>query len=90
MRCRQLIVLSVLAAAPFQSRAMPLQPPWDDILVKHTWNTVPHNWETLGHPHAGTVIDLHVILKPKHEDALIDALYAVSDPRSPKCILFPL
>ncbi len=84
MRCRQLSVLSVLAAAPLSNFAMSLAPPWDDMRIKHTWNAVPHNWETLGHPPAGTTIDLHLALKPHHENALIDALYAVSDPWSPK------
>ncbi len=64
-----------------------LAPPWDDIRVKHIWDTVPHNWETLGHPPAGTTIDLHLALTPHHENALIDALYEVSDPRSPKHVL---
>ncbi len=93
MRCHQISVLSVLSvlfilAAPLPNFAKPLAPPWDDIRVKHTWNTVPHNWEALGHPPAGTTIDLHLALKPHHENALTAALYEVSVPRSPKHVLF--
>ncbi|KAH9073468.1 subtilisin-like protein [Lactarius deliciosus] len=84
MRFHQLSVLPVLAAVPFADSKSLLSPPWHDIRVKHTWNAVPHNWEALGHPPAGTTIDLHVALKPHHENALVDALYNVSDPRSPK------
>ncbi|KAH9063919.1 subtilisin-like protein [Lactarius vividus] len=84
MRCHQLSVISVLAVVPFANIAKPLVPPWDDLRVKHTWSTVPPNWESLGHPSAGTTIDLHFALKPYHENALVDALYEVSDPKSPK------
>ncbi|KAH8980544.1 subtilisin-like protein [Lactarius akahatsu] len=84
MRCLQFSVLYVLTAMPFANFATPLPPPWHDIRVKHTWNVVPPNWEALGHPPAGTTIDLHVALKPHHENALVDTLYKVSDPRSPK------
>src|SRR6266702_3577994 len=92
MRCHQLrlyvlSVLSVLAAAPLANFATSLARPWDDIRVKHTWNVVPPNWDTLGNPPAGTTIDLHVALKAHNENALIDALYKVSDPRSPKYVL---
>jgi len=88
MRCHQLSVLFVLAAAIFANFARPLAPSWDDLRVKHTWEAVPPNWETLGHPPAGTTIDLHVALKPHHENALADALHEVSDPRSPKYVLY--
>ncbi|KAH9043043.1 Pro-kumamolisin, activation domain-containing protein [Lactarius pseudohatsudake] len=87
MRRLQLSALSVLTAVPFANFAMHLPPPWHDIRVKHTWNAVPPNWEALGHPPAGTTIDLHLALKPHHENALVDALYNVSDPRSPKHVL---
>ncbi|KAI9451808.1 subtilisin-like protein [Lactarius psammicola] len=83
MRYHQFSVLSVLAAAPLANFATHLAPPWDNIRVKHTWNDVPPNWEALGHPPAGTTIDLHLALRPHHENALIDALYRVSDPESP-------
>ncbi|KAH9030363.1 subtilisin-like protein [Lactarius pseudohatsudake] len=84
MRCHQLSVISVLAVVPFADIAKPLIPPWDVLRVKHTWGAVPPNWESLGHPSAGTTIDLHFALKPNHENAVIDALYEVSDPKSPK------
>ena len=87
MRCHWLFVLSILAAGPLANFATPLAPPWDDMRTKHTWNSVPPNWEAVGHPPAGTTINLHIALKHHHENALIDALYAVSDPRSPKYIL---
>ncbi len=87
MRYPQLSVFSVLAAAALHNLAKPLAPPWDDIRVKHTWNAVPPDWETLGHPPTGTTIDLHLALKSHHESALIDALHEVSDPRSPKHVL---
>jgi hypothetical protein len=80
-------VLFVLAAAPLCDLSMPLAPLWDDMRVKHTWNAVPANWESLGHPPAGTTIDLHIALKPHRESALIDALYEVSDPRLPTYVL---
>ena len=47
--------------------------------------TVIH-WESLGCPPASTTIDFYVVLKPHHENALIDVLYEVSDPRHPKYI----
>jgi tripeptidyl-peptidase-1 len=53
---------------------------WDNMHTKHSWDTVPESWESLGHPPAGTTINLHVALKPVRESALIDALYEVSDP----------
>ncbi len=87
MRYHQLSVLSVLAAAPLANFATPHATLWDDIRVKHTWNDVPSNWETLGHPPAGTTIDLHVALQPHNENALINALYQVSTPKSPKHVL---
>ncbi|KAH9175612.1 subtilisin-like protein [Lactarius sanguifluus] len=84
MRYHQLSVISVLAVVPLANIAKPLVPLWDDLRVKHTWGAVPPNWESLGHPSAGTTIDLHFALKPNHENALVDALYEVSDPKSPK------
>ncbi|KAF8272665.1 subtilisin-like protein [Lactarius quietus] len=62
----------------------PLAPLWDNMQVKHTWNAVPANWECMGPPPSGTTIDLHIALKPHRENALIDALYEVSDPRNPR------
>ena len=84
MRYYQLSGISLLIAVPLYSLEKLLVPPWDDIRVKHTWNAVPPNWETLGDPPAGTTIDLHVALMPHNENALIDELYEVSVPGSPK------
>ncbi|KAI0306132.1 subtilisin-like protein [Multifurca ochricompacta] len=78
-----LSVLSVIAVVPFGSLATPLAPRWDDMRVKHNWNTVPQNWECQGHPPDGTTLDLRIALKPHREDALIDALYEVSNPKHP-------
>ncbi|KAI9438396.1 subtilisin-like protein [Lactarius psammicola] len=87
MRYHHLSVLTVLAAVPLANSATSLVRPWDDIRVKHTWNAVPSDWITLGHPPAGTTIDLHVAVKAHNENALIDALYNVSDPESPGHVL---
>lgn len=48
--------------------------------MKHTWHTVPANWESLGPPPTNTTIDLFIALKPRHKNALTDALYEVSSP----------
>ena len=47
--------LSVLAslliiAAPFISFATPLASSWGEIRVKHSWDTIPEKWESLGSP----------------------------------------
>ena len=57
---------------------------WDEMWVKHTWNAVPANWESLGDPPAGAIINLHMALKPDRERALIDALFEVSNPKHPR------
>ncbi|KAH8994205.1 subtilisin-like protein [Lactarius akahatsu] len=72
--------LSFLTATPLADFATPLTP-WGDVRVKHAWSSVPANWETLGCPSAGTTINLYIALNPRHDDALIDALYEVSDPK---------
>lgn len=87
MRYYWLSVLSVLAAVPLGELATPLAILWDDKRVKHTWPATPANWVSLGHPSSGTTIDLHIALKPHHENALIDALYEVSTPGHPKHVL---
>ena len=80
-------MLSTLAAAllggfatPLGGFATPLAPRWDEMRVKHAWNTVPDNWERLDHPPASTTIDLHLALKSHRENALTDVLYEVSSP----------
>ncbi|KAH9032341.1 Pro-kumamolisin, activation domain-containing protein [Lactarius deliciosus] len=83
MRYHWLYILSFLTATPLSDFATPLAP-WGDMRVKHTWSAFPANWETLGCPSAGTTIDLYIALNPHQEDALIDALYEVSDPKHPR------
>ncbi|KAH9177900.1 subtilisin-like protein [Lactarius sanguifluus] len=77
-------VLSVLATGLLGGLAKPLSPPWDDMHIKHSWNAVPRNWESPGHPPSGTTIDLYIALKPQRENALVDALYEVSKPGHPR------
>ncbi|KAH9054087.1 subtilisin-like protein [Lactarius vividus] len=76
-------VLSVIATALIGSLAKPPSP-WDDMHTKHSWNAVPRNWESLGHPPSGTTIDLYIVLKPQRENSLVDALYEVSEPGHPR------
>ncbi|KAH9054780.1 subtilisin-like protein [Lactarius vividus] len=83
MRHHWLYALSFLTATPLADFATPLAP-WADVRVKHAWSSIPANWETLGCPSAGTTIDLYIALNPHQEDALIDALYEVSDPKHPR------
>ena len=47
--------------------------------VKHTWHIVPANRESLGHPPAGTTIDLYISVMPEWESALVDALSEVNN-----------
>ncbi|KAH9170350.1 subtilisin-like protein [Lactarius sanguifluus] len=84
MRLHPLSVLSVLAFGPLSGLATPSPSHWDDIRAKHTRNSVPENWQNLGHPPADTTIDLHIALKAKNENALTDALIEVSSPGHPK------
>jgi hypothetical protein len=49
-----------------------LAPLWDDMWVKHTWDAIPANWESLGPPPTGTTVE------PRCENAFIDALYEAS------------
>lgn len=83
-----LSLLSVLAAVSL-SLATPISR-WDDMRLKHSWESIPEKWECQGHPPIGTTIDLRVALKPHRENALIDALYEVSDPRRSKYVFIPL
>ncbi|KAH9159987.1 subtilisin-like protein [Lactarius sanguifluus] len=76
----RLAVLSILSAVPFVYLATPPLPHWGDVCVKHTWNTVPANWESLGLPPPGTTIDLYIALQPHRGNALIEALHEVSTP----------
>ena len=81
------IYLIANAIVPLACHAIPITRNWDNMHTKHYWNTVPENWESLGHPPAGTTINLQVALKPERETALIDALHEVSDPGHPKYVL---
>ncbi|KAH9008241.1 subtilisin-like protein [Lactarius deliciosus] len=85
MRYHWFYVLAFLTATPLADFAKPLAP-WGDVRVKHAWSSVPANWETLGCPSAGTTIDLYIALNSRHDNALIDALYEVSDPKHPRHI----
>ncbi len=85
-----LSVTSVFTIGPLSGLAAPFASRWDNVHPKHTWGSVPENWVNLGHPPADTTIDLHIALKAQHENALIDALYEVSSPGRPKCVLSTL
>ncbi|KAI9435934.1 subtilisin-like protein [Lactarius indigo] len=80
MRYHWISVISTLSVVPFADLATVPPPPWGDVRVKHTWDTVPANWESLGPPPAGTTINLNIALKPDRKDALIEALHEVSNP----------
>ncbi|KAH9164895.1 subtilisin-like protein [Lactarius sanguifluus] len=84
MRYHCISVLSVLATGLLGGLAKLLSPPWDDMHTKHSWNAVPKNWVSLGRPPSGTTIDLYIALKPHRENALINALYEVSEPGHPR------
>ncbi|KAH9022850.1 peptidase S8/S53 domain-containing protein [Lactarius pseudohatsudake] len=77
MRYHLISVISVLAVILYGSLAKPFSPRWDDMRIKHSWNAVPENWESLGNPLRGTTIDLYVALKAHRENALIDTLYQI-------------
>ncbi|KAF8263390.1 subtilisin-like protein [Lactarius quietus] len=79
-RCNPLSVLFILAASLLGSLAAPHALRWGGMRVMHAWSAVPHNWVSLGHPHAETTINFHLALKSHHEHALINTLYEVSDP----------
>ncbi|SRR6266702_1091063 len=97
MRYRPLSLLSIF---PTSSLATPFTQRWDDVHVKHTWNSVLENRESLGPPPANTTIDLHIALNSNqgvlvvglehHENALINVLYGVSDSRYPNYVLVAL
>ena len=78
---RLLPVFSILATGPITGLAAPHTQRWGRMKVKHSWNAVPQYWESLGHPSADSSIDLYLALKPQHENAIIDTLLEVSDPR---------
>ncbi|KAH9176752.1 subtilisin-like protein [Lactarius sanguifluus] len=83
MRLHPLSVLSIVAIGPLRGLAT-FASRWDVVKAKHTWNSVPENWQNLGHPPSGTTIDFHIALKAQNENALIDVLHQVSSPGHPK------
>ena len=82
-------VLFFLGAVPLTDVATPVVP-WDDMKTKHTWNAIPDNWETLGHPPAGSNMDLHIVLEPDRKSALTDALSEISNPQHPRQVLLTI
>ncbi|KAF8267194.1 Pro-kumamolisin, activation domain-containing protein [Lactarius quietus] len=84
MRYYLFSVLFVLATGLLASLTTPVALDWDIMRMKHAWNSIPMNWESLGPPPVGTTMNLHIFLKPDRENALIDALYEVSNPEHPK------
>ncbi|KAH9167472.1 subtilisin-like protein [Lactarius sanguifluus] len=74
MRCHALSVLPILSALLLCGFATPLASRWDGMKVKHAWDAVPKNWQSLGHPSNQTTIDLHLALKSHREDAMVEAL----------------
>ena len=72
-------VFFILSAVPLADVAAPVVP-WGDMKIMHTWHDIPVNWETLGHPPAGSNMDLHIVLEPDRESALTDALSKISNP----------
>ncbi|KAH9054076.1 subtilisin-like protein [Lactarius deliciosus] len=74
MRYHWLYILSFLTATPLANFAA-LLAPWDDMRpIGRLWAARP----------PGTTIDLYIALNPHQENALIDALYQVSDPKHPR------
>ncbi|KAH9062380.1 subtilisin-like protein [Lactarius vividus] len=84
MRYYCVSALSVFVTGLLSGLAKPLSPLWDDIHVKHSWNTVPKNWVSPGRPPSGTTIDLYISLKPQPENALVNALQEVADLVAPR------
>ncbi|KAF8268680.1 subtilisin-like protein [Lactarius quietus] len=79
-------VLIFLAASTIggTAKATAFAPNWHNMHTKHKWNSIPGKWDSIGRPPVGTTIDLRIALKPQNENALIDTLYEVSDPRHPR------
>ncbi|KAF8269940.1 subtilisin-like protein [Lactarius quietus] len=77
-------VLYILSAVSLVDLATPPASIWGDTRTKHRWNAAPDGWESLGPPPVGITIVLYIALKPHSENALIDALHEVSNPRHQK------
>ncbi|KAH8997059.1 hypothetical protein EDB83DRAFT_2607062 [Lactarius deliciosus] len=84
MRYRWIAVLFLLSVAPLGGGSGIATSCWDNMRSKHSWKTIPENWECLGLPAADTMIDLYIALKPYRENALVNALNEVSDPGHPR------
>jgi hypothetical protein len=84
-----LSVLELLLSSRLACHAIrtPFPSPRDEMLVKHKWDAIPDHWVGMGQPPNSTMIKLHIALKPNRENALIDALHEVSQPRHPKHVL---
>ena len=81
--CWNMYWFSILSVSVLATASLGLATPLSSLghmRVKHSWGSVPEKWEFQGHCHVGTTIDLSIALKPHRENALIDALYEVSDP----------
>ncbi|KAH9165954.1 peptidase S8/S53 domain-containing protein [Lactarius sanguifluus] len=81
MRYHWIPVLLLLSTVPLSGIATSR---WDDMRPKHSWKTIPENWECLGLPTPSTMFDLYIALKPYRENALVDTLNEVSDPGHPR------
>ena len=84
-----LFALLFLTAVPLTDSATPVAP-WDDMKIKHTWHDIPVNWETLGHPPAGSTIDLNIVLQSDQETALINAVSEISNPNHSRHVLLTI
>ncbi|KAI0029548.1 subtilisin-like protein [Vararia minispora EC-137] len=62
------------------ANAKPLVARWDNMKLKHGWETLPAHWVPIGAAPEGATIDLHIKLKSADADALIGTLLEVSDP----------
>ena len=81
------VLFLYILSAGLACHATPSPSPWNEMLIKHKWDTIPDNWASLGHPPNGTTINLHISLKANRENALIDAFRNVSNPRNSKHVL---
>src|SRR6202012_273004 len=45
---------------------------------KDKWILILENWQNLGHPPAGTTINLHIALKAQNENIFLDTPYDVN------------
>ena len=83
-------VFFTFATVPLACLAALFAPRWDDMRVKHSWKSVPENWESLGFPHNDTTLNIYVALRSRRPNAMIAALHEVSTPGHPKHVISPL